>query len=172
MKAAILGGRTPNLYVMHYDSAAWTVRTIILIPRFAFVLSTLECRRPLASSARRAGWIGCNILLDRIPADARIHVIQDGQIQSTKNVRHAYERLRPLQSLNAEKRGWTLDVLQVVRSLDKREFSLTDVYAHAATLARLHPNNFHVRDKIRQQLQMLRNLGLIEFLGGGDYRLV
>jgi len=28
-----------------------------------------------------------------------------------------------------------------------------------------------VRDKIRQQLQLLRDLGLLEFLGGGDYRL-
>jgi hypothetical protein len=28
-----------------------------------------------------------------------------------------------------------------------------------------------VRDKIRQQLQVLRDLGLVEFLGGGEYRL-
>jgi len=28
-----------------------------------------------------------------------------------------------------------------------------------------------VRDKIRQQLQILRDLGFVEFLGGGDYRL-
>ncbi|MBZ5564268.1 MAG: hypothetical protein LAP13_17830 [Acidobacteriia bacterium] len=35
---------------------------------------------------------------------------------------------------------------------------------------RLHPDNLHVRDKIRQQLQRLRDLGLVEFLGGGKYR--
>jgi type II restriction enzyme len=36
----------------------------------------------------------------------------------------------------------------------------------------LHPDNRHVRDKIRQQLQVLRNLGLVEFLGRGRYRSV
>lgn len=51
------------------------------------------------------------------------------------------------------------------------EFTLAHVYAHAASLAKLHPNNRHVRDKIRQQLQVLRDLGLLEFLGGGSYRL-
>ena len=63
-------------------------------------------------------------------------------------------------------------MLQVVRSLQKAEFNLAAVYGHAGALAKLHPKNFHVRDKIRQQLQVLRNLGIIEFLGGGDYRLV
>lgn len=172
MRAEILEGRSPNLYVMHYDMQAWIVRNVILIPRFALVLSGLECRKPLAPTARRAGWVGCNILLDKIPMDARIHIIQDGQVELTRDVRQAYERLRPLQKLDAEKRGWTLDVLQVVRSLKKAEFNLADVYGHAGALAKLHPKNFHVRDKIRQQLQILRNLGIIEFLGGGDYRLV
>jgi len=31
--------------------------------------------------------------------------------------------------------------------------------------------NSHIRDKIRQQLQELRKLGFVEFLGGGRYRL-
>ena len=43
-------------------------------------------------------------------------------------------------------------------------------YALEDNLSRLHPANRHVRDKIRQQLQILRDLGLLEFLGGG-YRL-
>ena len=28
----------------------------------------------------------------------------------------------------------------------------------------------HIRDKIRQQLQVLRDLGFLEFFGGGRYR--
>jgi type II restriction enzyme len=61
-------------------------------------------------------------------------------------------------------------VLTVVRALNKKEFILQDVYAFAAQLQDLHPANQHVRDKIRQQLQVLRDLGLVEFLGGGRYR--
>ena len=171
MKRAILEDNTPNLYVLHYDLAAWAVRTVILIPHFAFALSAVERRRPLAPTARRAGWVGCNILLDKIPHHARIPIVSDGTFNTPRRVREAYSRLRPLEKLKVEKRGWTLDVLQVVQSLNKEEFSLQDVYAHADALAKLHPDNRHVNDKIRQQLQVLRDLGLLSFLGSGSYRL-
>jgi type II restriction enzyme len=171
MKRAILEDRTPNLFVLHYDLATWSVCAVVLIPRFAFALSALERRKPLAPTARRAGWVGCNILLGNIPQDARIPVVQDGTPRPPSEVRYAYQRLRPLEKLNIEKRGWTLDVLEVVRSLGRAEFTLREIYTHAGTLAKLHPQNSHVRDKIRQQLQVLRDLGLLSFRGSGLYRL-
>ena len=171
MKRAILEDRTPNLFVLHYDLDAWAVRTVLLVPHFAFALSAVERRKPLATTARRAGWVGCNILLDKIPVHARISVVSEGTPLTPREVRSSYNRLRPLERLQVEKRGWTLDVLQVVQSLGKMEFTLADVYAHAGSLGKLHPQNRHVRDKIRQQLQVLRDLGLLQFLGGGSYRL-
>jgi type II restriction enzyme len=171
MKRAILEDRTPNLFVLHYDLDSWAVRTVLLVPHFAFALSAVERRKPLAQTARRAGWVGCNILLDKIPAHARISVVSEGTPHTPREVRSSYNRLRPLEKLQIEKRGWTLDVLQVVQSLRKADFTLADVYAHTDTLARLHPKNTHVRDKIRQQLQVLRDLGLLDFLGSGSYRL-
>jgi HD superfamily phosphohydrolase len=99
----------------------------------------------------------------------RIPIVADGTARSASEVRRSYRRLRPLEKLKVEKRGWTLDVLNVVRSLNKPEFSLPDVYARTDELSELHPDNRHVRDKIRQQLQVLRDLGLLEFLGGGSY---
>lgn len=80
------------------------------------------------------GWIpfGCNIVLEKIPAHARIPVVQEGEARPKKAVREDYERLRPLERLNVRKRGWTLDVLQVVQSLKKTDFSLQDVYAHTS----------------------------------------
>jgi type II restriction enzyme len=171
MKRAILEDRTPNLFILYYDLSSWTVRSVILIPRFAFALSALERRKPLAPTARRAGWVGCNILLGKIPQDARIPVVQDGAARPPSEVRRAFHRLRPLENLEVEKRGWTLDVLEIVRSLGKTGFTLSEVYSHAGTLAKLHPHNSHVREKIRQQLQVLRDLGLLSFLGSGLYRL-
>ena len=87
-------------------------------------------------------------------------------------VRRAYKKLRPLEALGVEKRGWTLDVLNMVRRLGKKEFTLGEVYAHAEELSELHPGNRHVRDKIRQQLQVLRDLSLLRFRGDGSYRLL
>jgi type II restriction enzyme len=109
--------------------------------------------------------------LDRIPPDVRIPVIYAGHIVSPSEVRKAYKKVRPLEKLTIEKRGWTLDVLNVVRSLGKTEFALSEVYARSKELAKLHPNNHHIDEKIRQQLQELRKLGLLKFLKPGIYRL-
>lgn len=171
MKRAIIEDRTPNLYVLHYDLDAWSVRTVILIPHFAFSLSAIERRPPLASTARRAGWVGCNILLDKISHHARIPIVSDGTFSTPLRVREAYSRLRPLEKLKVEKRGWTLDVLQAMQSLGKKEFSLTDAYSLEDSLSKLHPANRNIRPKIRQQLQVLRDLGFLEFLSPGHYQL-
>jgi type II restriction enzyme len=171
MHRAIVSDETPNLFLLHYQLPKLTVENVLLIPHFAFTLSFLEKRKPLSVAARRAGWVGCNFLLDRIPADARIPIIQDGQPVNSAKVRKAYEKLRPLEKLNVQKRGWTLDVLRIVKGLNKKEFTLKEVYDQEDALAKLHPNNAHVRDKIRQQLQVLRDLGLLRFRGSGEYRL-
>ena len=60
--------------------------------------------------------------------------------------------------------------MSCVRSA-RPEFDLAEVYKSEEKLAKLHPANRHVRDKIRQQLQVLRDLGILEFLGRGEYRL-
>jgi type II restriction enzyme len=65
--------------------------------------------------------------------------------------------------------GRTLDVLNVVRAINKVEFSLDDVYAIAPHLEKLHSDNRHVRDKIGQQVQIMGDLGLIAFLGRARY---
>ena len=75
MVAAIREDRTPNLLLMRYALATWEVRDLLLIPSFMFSESAVIKRKPLAATARRAGWVGCNIDLNRIPADARIPLV-------------------------------------------------------------------------------------------------
>lgn len=171
MLQKIRADETPNLIALHYDIPAWRVHNAFLVPHFAFSISAIEKRPPLAKTARRAGWVGCNILLTEIPPDARIPLVTDGKPASPAAARKQYARVRPLQKLRPEMRGWTLDVLNLVRSLHKQTFSLADAYALETHLSHLHPANCHIRPKIRQQLQILRDLGLLSFLGGGHYRL-
>lgn len=171
MVRAIRENATPNLFAIHYDSTRWAVTNLILIPHFAFPISAIKKRKPLGPNARQAGWVGCYILLDAIPLDARIPIISEGRPVSPAQVRRHYSRVRPLEKLSTEKRGWTLDVLNVVRSLGEAKFELSEMYGHERKLAALHPQNRHVRDKIRQQLQILRDIGILEFLGAGKYRI-
>nr|WP_228267771.1 hypothetical protein [Psychrobacter frigidicola] len=68
-----------------------------------------------------------------------------------------------------ESRGWTLDVMQCVDKLPEH-FTLAQVYSFSDVLQALHINNNNVHAKIRQQLQILRDKGIIEFLSRGHYR--
>ena len=172
MERAILQDRTPNLFLLQYTRPEFIVKNVLLFPRFVFTESILEKRKPLSPDAERAGWVGCNFLLDRIPPDARIHIVQEGIAAPAATVRTAYAKLRPLEKLRTSTRGWTLDVLNAVRSLNKQEFSLSEIYVFARELAKLHPRNTHIQPKIRQQLQVLRDLGLLVFLGNGTYRVL
>ncbi len=58
----------------------------------------------------------------------------------------------------------------MLRSLQKQVFTLKDAYSFEARLALIHIRNRHIRPKIRQQLQVLRDLGYLEFMGRGIYR--
>jgi type II restriction enzyme len=171
MREAILAGKTPSLLALHYDSHSWRVQNLILIPHFAFSLAAVKKRPPLSPDAERHGWVGCNIILSNIPSDARISIVNSGVASDPSRVRRLYRRLRPLAELKLEQRGWLLDVLNVVRSLNRPTFSLQDVYGHEARLSKLHPKNQNVQPKIRQQLQFLRDKGFLDFLSPGHYRL-
>lgn len=96
----------------------------------------------------------------------------DGRKQPESKVRTDFNALRDLNDMKPEARGWTLDVLRVVESLGKKQFGLDEVYAFEKELAMLHPTNRHVRDKIRQQLQVLRDLGRLTFGNRGEYALL
>ncbi|MBN2020307.1 MAG: NgoFVII family restriction endonuclease [Sedimentisphaerales bacterium] len=66
--------------------------------------------------------------------------------------------------------GWRLDVFNTVAKIPLNIFKLDSVYAFKKRLHELHPENLNVEAKIRQQLQELRDLGLVEFMGKGAYR--
>ncbi len=64
-----------------------------------------------------------------------------------------------------------MDVLACVERLGMTEVALAEIYAFEAEMSALYPGNNNIRPKMRQQLQVLRDMGLIEFTGRGRYRL-
>jgi type II restriction enzyme len=171
MMRAIVSDQTPNFFFMNYDGTNWRIRDLLLVPHFAFPASAIIRREPLGPATRRAGWVGCNFDLRRIPIEARIEVVKAGEIAPAAEVRRQFKRVKPLQEVGAKERGWTLDVLTAVRRLCKQEFTNNDAYAFAHELEQLHPDNRHVRDKIRQQLQVLRDAKLLIHVSSGVWRL-
>jgi type II restriction enzyme len=167
MIAAIRSDTVPNLFVMQY-SPCWHVHNLLLVPSFFFTESAIEKRKPLGPKARRAGWVGCNICLGAIAPEGKLRIVSNGAARSANEVRSEYRKVRPLAALKRDLRGWTLNVLRLIHGL-KTRFILADLYALESTLAQVYPGNHNIRPKIRQQLQILRDLGLITFLGHGEY---
>ena len=170
MMRAILEDRLPHFLFLSYDRYNKRVNDLVLVPNFCLGGSAIEARKPLSAGARRAGWVGCNIVLGLVPPEGRIPVISEGRIVPKFSVRKKFREVEPLRDLSVNKRGWTLDVLTALRTLEKREFTLEQAYSFEKMMSKMHPENRHVRAKIRQQLQILRDLGYLEFIARGRYR--
>lgn len=168
MVAAIRANQQPNLFLLSYR-LPFAVTDVSVLPRRFLVEPMIIKRKPLASTARRAGWIGCNLSLALIPKSAIIPCMIDGTILSPSLVQERWGKTAVLDELGTVARGWAAIALGIVERLQKTEFSLSDIYRHEEAVARLFPNNRHIRPKLRQQLQVLRDLGLISFLGSGKY---
>jgi len=160
----------PNLIVLSYDKTRKEVTNLAVAPKFFFVPAMIEARPPLAPTARRAGWIGCNINLKNVPEAGRIFVVKNGALVSKELVLERWNQTRFLRRGGVEARGWLLEVLRCVEQFGSAEFTLAEMYAFEDRLSRTYPENQHVREKIRQQLQVLRDHGLVDFLGRGLYR--
>jgi len=168
----VLANRSPHFAFLSYSSDTWSVTDLLLVPSQFITPSAIERCPPLSPGARRAGWVGCNILLRNVPTDGRVAAIAECATISPAKVRSAWSKYHWLSHQRAESRGWTADVLRCLRTLGKSEFVLSEMYGFEEELYALHPGNQNVRPKIRQQLQVLRDAGVIIFEGRGRYTIV
>lgn len=167
----LASSNNPNLLLLNYDLAHLSVTNAFIVPKHFFVREIIEKRKPLAATARRAGWTGCNILLNKIPDSGKIYFVRDGIQRSKKYVLSQWKRTLFLREEGAEARGWLIEVMKCIEAIGKKEFNLDDVYAFEGQLSQIYPNNRHVKQKIRQQLQFLRDQSYLDFVSRGYYRL-
>jgi type II restriction enzyme len=170
MRERLLARNNPHLMLLAYDAARHEATDIFVVPRHFFVLDLIEERKPLAPTARRAGWIGCNINIGRIPQSGRIALLKDRAWVPRETVREQWASTLFLSSASLDARGWLLEVMKSVEAIGRAEFTLDEVYASEERLQAMYPGNHNVRPKIRQQLQVLRDHGYLDFTGRGTYR--
>jgi type II restriction enzyme len=161
----------PNFFFMGYLDTL-SVNDFFVVPKHFFVSEMIEERKPLAETARRAGWIGSNILFSKIPKAGQIFYIEDGKEIAKAHVLEKWQKTVFLKKIKkADTKGWILDIMNCIDALHKKEFTLADVYAFENDLKLIHPENKNIKPKIRQQLQFLRDKGYLEFVGEGVYKL-
>ena len=160
----------PNFFFLTYDKN--TVNNFLVIPKQFFTPEIINKRKPLSINAKRAGWIGCNIDISKVPESGRIFIVENSKIIEQEKVHIKLKTTDFLKSKSLESRGWILDILNCIEEIKKQSFTLDELYAFEEKLKIKYPNNNHIKDKIRQQLQFLRDKGLIEFNGRGNYKKI
>src|ERR1035437_1241679 len=161
----------PNFFFMGYLDTL-SVNDYFVVPKHFFVSEIIEERKPLAETARRAGWIGSNILFSKIPKAGQIFYVEDGREIAKEDVLEKWQKTIFLKKVKkADAKGWILDIMNCIDALNKKEFTLADVYAFESDLKSIHPENKNIKPKIRQQLQFVRDKGYLEFIGEGVYKL-
>ncbi len=165
------GNDNPNLLLLQYDPIRLIVINLVVIPKHFFTPDLIEERKPLSPLARRAGWVGCNISLIGIPRAGRISLVKNGYIEPKNEVLAKWRATLFLRDQkNDRAKGWLLNVMKCIDAMNKKTFQIKDIYQFEADLKALYPSNQHIKEKIRQQLQVLRDKGFLDFLGRGTYR--
>lgn len=162
----------PNFFFLTYNKVDFQITNFMGVPRSFFTPTIIEKRKALSENAKRAGWIGCNILLNEIPDIGKIFFINQGKFVEKEIVLENWRKTNFLKNtLDYDLKGWILDILNCIDKLKKTEFELEDIYKFEVVFKRKYPLNNNIKAKIRQQLQFLRDKGLIEFLGKGKYKI-
>lgn len=172
MMARLSESSSPDFFFLTYDAKSSCVTNFFAVPTYFLDATVIEKREPLSPTARRAGWVGCNIVMNRIPELGKVFYVRNRQILKKSVVIERWERTTFLQrAASLETRGWALEVLRIIESLNTREFTLQRIYDFETYLKQRFPRNNFIRAKIRQQLQVLRDAGLIVFEGRGRYAI-
>lgn len=172
MLERLQSNNNPNFFLLNYSVKDYSILNFLVIPKHFFIPEIIEKRKALSSGAKRAGWIGCNISLKNIPQTGKIFYIKNQKIKPKSTILDNWQRtlfLREAKELAAK--GWLLDIMSCIDKLGKNEFNLDEVYSFENLLQTKHPNNKHIKDKIRQQLQILRDKNYLGFVERGRYKL-
>ena len=154
----------------------WSVTDLFVVPGHFLTPAVIEKRPPLKDTARAEdGWAPTSCL--------GVWLQRHGSLWSVRatfgrqaEARDAWQRFAFLGTAPEARGGWGADVLTCVRTLvaelGEPEFTLQQFYHRfEAELQRRHPGNQNVQPKIRQQMQVLRDGGVLDFLDPGRYRI-
>ena len=172
MMEKIKNNSIPNFFYLNYNLQDYSIENLVVIPKHYFTKNIIVKRPPLKETARRAGWVGCNINVSSIPSSGRLYIIQNKKFVEKEQVINSYNKMLFLRNHKNELKGWLLDIMKCIELLEKPCFKLDDIYAFENVLKIKHPNNNNIRAKIRQQLQLLRDYNYLMFTKKGEYKLL
>ena len=160
----------PNFFFLNYNIKDYEVQNFIVIPKHFFTPKIIIKRN--RGLPNRPNYIMCSIDLSLIPQSGKISYIKDKKIKPKEKVLAEWKKTLFLrEEKEVFTKSWLLDVMMCIDKLGCKDFTLNEIYAFENELGKKHPDNCHIKDKIRQQLQVLRDKEYLEFTNRGNYRL-
>lgn len=80
MLQRVASENNPNFFFLTYNKINMSVIDFAIIPKYFFIPEIIERRKPLSQNAKRAGWVGCNINLTKIPEIGKIFFVKNASI--------------------------------------------------------------------------------------------
>lgn len=170
MLARIAADNNPSFFFLCYRKTDLAVQQLLVIPKHFFTPAIIIPRAK--GLPTRPNYIMCSMDISRLPDSGKIALVTDGNIVAKDKVLDQWQQHVFLRQAPAKQKGWVLAMMQCLDKIPQPTFSLKDVYAFEPLLAKQFPNNQYIHAKIRQQLQILRDKDVIEFLGNGNYRKI
>jgi len=160
----------PNFFFLNYDANNYQVKNFVVIPKHFFTPEIIIPRKK--GLPNRPNYTMCSIDLVNVPQSGKIFYIKNGRVEKKETVLYNWQKTLFLrETKKTELREWILDIMKCIDRLQKPKFTLEEMYSFEGILAEKYKNNNHIKDKIRQQLQFLRDKGFVKFLGNGRYEL-
>lgn len=160
----------PNFFVLQYNKNL-EVLNYIAIPKYFIRPEDIIPRKKWIPN--RPDYIMCNISMKWIPESWKVFYIKNWESISKKEILQEWNKTIFLkEKKNIESKGWILDIMKCIEMLHKKDFTLQEIYNFEPILKQKYPNNNFIKDKIRQQLQFLRNKWYLEFVSNGKYRVL
>lgn len=161
---------SPNFFFLNYDKDSYDITNFVATPSYMFVPEMIIKRKK--GLPNRPNYMMCNIDLSSIPNSGKIFYIKDGQSQSKDKILEEWNSISFLKESNTLKsKGWILDIMKCIEKVDKKSFTLNDIYQFEKYLKLKYPENNNIQAKIRQQLQVLRDKDYLNFESRGKYKL-
>ncbi len=79
----------PNFFFLTYTKN-WTVDNFLIIPKQFFTPEIIIKRPSLAETARRAGWVGCNIDISKVAESGKVFLVKNAQVVNKEIVKETF----------------------------------------------------------------------------------
>ncbi len=134
----------PNFFFLAY-SKDWSVNNFLIIPKQFFTEEIIIKRPPLAPMARRAGWVGCNIDISKVPNTGKVFLVKNNQVVDKKIVTNSFNKTLFIRNKTLKSKGWILDILNCIDSIQNETFTLDEMYKFESILKQKYPNNNFIK---------------------------